>query len=102
MSKYQKIDVLINAAGGNQAVATIPVEKTIFNLSASSMQDVVNLHLLGTVLPTTVFAKSMTQNKKGSSINFSSESALRPLTRVVGYGAAKAAVTTLFSTWQLN
>ncbi len=93
LSKYQKIDVLINAAGGNQAAATIPAEKTIFDLSASAMQDVVNLNLMGTVLPTTVFAKSMTQNKKGSIINFSSEAALRPLTRVVGYGAAKAAVT---------
>ena len=93
LSKYQKIDVLINAAGGNQATATIPVGKTIFDLSASAMQDVVTLNLMGTVLPTTVFAKSMIENKKGSIINFSSEAALRPLTRVVGYGAAKAAVT---------
>ena len=52
----------------------------------------VDLNLFGTVLPTMVFAEIMVEQKKGSIVNFCSESALRPLTRVVGYGAAKAAI----------
>ena len=51
-----------------------------------------DLNLFGTVLPTMVFAEIMVEQKKGSIVNFCSESALRPLTRVVGYGAAKAAI----------
>ena len=77
LKAYGKIDVLVNLAGGNQAGATIPPDKTI---------------LFGTVLPTMVFAEVMVGQGKGSIINISSESSLRPLTRVVGYGCAKAAI----------
>lgn len=93
IAEYGSIDVLINAAGGNMAGATIPPDKTIFDLELDAFRKVVDLNLFGTVLPTMVFAKSMVEQKKGSIINISSESALRPLTRVVGYGAAKAAVS---------
>ena len=51
-----------------------------------------DLNLFGTVLPTTVFGEAATARRKGVIVNFCSESALRPLTRVVGYGAAKAAI----------
>ena len=51
-----------------------------------------DLNLFGTVLPTMVFAEVMVGQGKGSIINISSESSLRPLTRVVGYGCAKAAI----------
>jgi len=51
------------------------------------------LNLFGTVIPSMVFAKAMVDNGAGNIINIASESALRPLTRVAGYGAAKAAVT---------
>ena len=90
--KYGRIDVLINLAGGNQAGATIPPDKTIFDLDVAAFRAVVDLNLFGTVLPTLVFAKTMVKQKKGSIINISSESSLRPLTRVVGYGCAKAAI----------
>ena len=50
------------------------------------------MNLFGTVLPTMVFAEVMVKQKVGAIVNFCSESALRPLTRVVGYGAAKAAI----------
>lgn len=59
------------------------------------LSKVVDLNLFGTVLPTMVFAEVMAQQKEGAIVNFSSESALRPLTRVVGYGAAKAAISNL-------
>jgi len=93
MAKYGRIDVLVNAAGGNMPGATIGPDKTIFDLDMDAFRQVVDLNLFGTVLPTTVFAKVMVDQKRGNIINISSESALRPLTRVVGYGAAKAAVT---------
>ena len=89
---YGKIDVLVNAAGGNMAGATIAPDKTIFDLEIDAFKKVVDLNLFGTVIPTMVFAKSMVDNGAGNIINIASESALRPLTRVAGYGAAKAAV----------
>lgn len=92
MAKYGRIDVLVNLAGGNQAGATIPPDKNIFDLDVDAFRGVVDLNLFGTVLPTMVFAEVMVKQGKGSIINISSESALRPLTRVVGYGCAKAAI----------
>jgi NAD(P)-dependent dehydrogenase (short-subunit alcohol dehydrogenase family) len=93
LSAYGHIDVLINLAGGNMAGATIPPDKTFFDLDLDAFRKVVELNLFGTVLPTMVFATVMVEQKKGSIINVSSESALRPLTRVVGYGCAKAAIS---------
>jgi NAD(P)-dependent dehydrogenase (short-subunit alcohol dehydrogenase family) len=93
MAKYGRIDVLINGAGGNMPGATIPPDKTIFDLSIDAMKHVVDLNLFGTILPTMVFSKAMAEQKEGVIINVSSESAIRPLSRVCGYGAAKAAVT---------
>lgn len=93
VAKYGRIDILVNAAGGNMPGATIGPDKTIFDLEIDAFKKVVDLNLFGTVLPTMVFAKIMVQQKTGSIINISSESAIRPLTRVVGYGASKAAVT---------
>ena len=92
LAKYGKIDVLINAAGGNMPGATIAPDKTIFDLDVDAFKKVVDLNLFGTVLPTMIFAKAMVDNSAGNIINIASESALRPLTRVAGYGAAKAAV----------
>ena len=92
MNAFGSIDVLINLAGGNMAGATIPPDKTFFDLDIDAFRKVVDLNLFGTVIPTMVFAKVMVDQKKGSIINISSESALRPLTRVVGYGTAKAAI----------
>ncbi len=93
LKKYGRVDVLINAAGGNMPGATIPDDKTILDLDPAAMRTVVDLNLMGTVLPTQIFSQPMTTQKAGVIINFSSESAMRPLTRVVGYSAAKAAVT---------
>ena len=92
MEKYGRIDILLNAAGGNMASATVPPDKTIFDLDVDAVKKVTELNLFGTIIPTMVFAKAMAEQKTGSIINFASESALRPLTRVAGYGVAKAAV----------
>ena len=92
MERYGRIDVLLNAAGGNIPAATVPPDKTIFDLDIDAVKAVSDLNLFGTVLPTMVFAKAMVNEGCGSIVNFASESALRPLTRVAGYGVAKAAV----------
>jgi NAD(P)-dependent dehydrogenase (short-subunit alcohol dehydrogenase family) len=93
LKAWGRIDVLVNLAGGNQAGATIPPDRTVFDLDLDAFRRVVELNLFGAVLPTVVFAGAMVGQKKGSIINITSESALRPLTRVVGYGCAKAAVS---------
>ncbi len=92
LNRYRRIDVLINGAGGNMPGATIAPDKTIFDLDLDAMRQVVDLNLFGTVIPTQIFARAMAEQGSGSIINVASEAALRPLTRVAGYGAAKAAV----------
>lgn len=92
VARFGTIDILLNAAGGNMAGATIAPDKTFLDLDIDAFRKVVDLNLFGTILPTTVFVPVMAKNKKGAIVNFCSESALRPLTRVVGYGAAKSAI----------
>lgn len=92
ISRYGRVDILMNAAGGNMPAATVPPDKTIFDLDVEALRKVSELNLFGTIIPTMVFARSMAERGEGSIINFASESALRPLTRVAGYGVAKAAV----------
>ena len=89
---YGRVDVLLNAAGGNMPAATVPPDKTIFDLDIEAVRKVADLNLFGTIIPTMVFARSMAERGEGSIIKFASESALRPHTRVAGYGVAKAAV----------
>ena len=92
MERFGRIDVLINGAGGNMPGATIAPDKTLFDLDLEAMRQVVDLNLFGTVLPTMIFVRAMVEQKQGSIINIASEAGLRPLTRVAGYGVAKAAV----------
>lgn len=98
LAKWGRVDILINAAGGNQPGATIGPDKTIFDLDPEAFRGVVDLNLNGTVLPTLVFAAEMVKQKKGSVINISSMSAQAVITRVVGYSAAKAAIDN-FTRW---
>ena len=95
---FGKVDILVNAAGGNMKGATITPDQSIFDLNIDDFDKVNQLNFKGTVLPTIVFAKSMVEQKKGSIINISSLAAARALTRVMGYSAAKAAVDT-FTRW---
>lgn len=92
LTEFGCVDVLINAAGGNMPGATIPPEKTFLDLDVEAVRKVVDLNLFGTMIPTQIFVEPMAKAQKGVILNFSSESALRPLTRVCGYGTAKAAI----------
>ena len=98
LTAFKTIDILINGAGGNMPGATIPPDKTFFDLDSKAFQQVVDLNLLGTVLPSQIFGEVMAKNKKGIIINISSMAAFRPITRVVGYSVAKAAIDN-FTQW---
>ncbi len=98
LEKFGRLDILVNAAGGNMAGATIGLDQTIFDLQMDQFKKVTDLNLNGTVLPTLIFGKTMTQQKSGSVINISSMATFSAITRVVGYSAAKAAVDN-FTKW---
>ena len=98
IKKFGSIDILVNAAGGNMPGAVIPPDKTFFDLDMDQFQKVVDLNLLGTVLPSQIFTEDMAKRKKGVIINIASMASFRPITRVVGYSAAKAAVEN-FTEW---
>ncbi len=93
LKTYGRIDVLLNAAGGNIPGATIAPDKTFFDLEIDAFKKVVDLNLFGTIIPTMVFAEVMSKQKEGVIVNFTSEAALRPLTRVIGYAATKSAIS---------
>lgn len=93
LKQYGRIDVLINGRRRQHAGRNDTYRQNIFrHVDQEDFKKVVDLNLLGTVLPTQVFAEDMATRRQGVIVNFSSESALRPLTRVVGYTSAKAAV----------
>jgi NAD(P)-dependent dehydrogenase (short-subunit alcohol dehydrogenase family) len=98
LNEFGRIDILVNAAGGNMPGATINVDQTIFDLKIDQFKKVIDLNLNGTVLPTLVFSKTMAEQKRGSIINISSMASYRAITRVAGYSAAKAAVEN-FTRW---
>lgn len=93
-----RVDILVNAAGGNMPGAVITPEQSFFDLDLGDLGKVGELNFQGTVLPTLVFAPDMVALTKGSIINISSLAAGRALTRVLGYSAAKAAVEN-FTKW---
>lgn len=93
ISRYGKVDALLNAAGGNMPGATIAPSDTFFDVKIDEFQKVLNLNLTGTVIPTQVFLRPMVDAGKGAIVNFSSMAAFRPLTRVLGYAAAKAGIS---------
>lgn len=95
---WGRIDILVNAAGGNMPGATIMPSQTIFDLSMSDFDKVTDLNLKGTVLPTVVMGEVMAKQKSGSIVNISSMAAQRTITRVVGYSASKAAIDN-FTRW---
>lgn len=98
LKKWHKIDVLINAAGGNMPGATLAENDSLFNISLDDFSKVTDLNLMGTVLPSLVFGEQMSTQENASIINISSVAVSRALTRVVGYSASKAAMEN-FTRW---
>ena len=100
LDRWGRLDILVNAAGGNTAEATVSDDAELFDLPKEALRRVFDLNLLGTVLPTQVFGAAMARgpDPEGSIVNVSSMAAQRPLTNVVGYSAAKASVEN-FTRW---
>ena len=98
LAQWGRVDILLNAAGGNQAGATIMPDQTIFDVDLKALAGVMDLNFQGTVIPSLVFGKQMAEQKQGVIINFSSMTVSRALTRVVGYSAGKAAMEN-FTRW---
>jgi len=105
--KLGPIDILINCAGGNSRKATCEVEqmkpeddpeKTFYGLSMDGFQFVYDLNFKGTLLPTMVFTTDMIKAGKGNVLNISSMNAIRPLTKIPAYSAAKGSINN-FTQW---
>jgi NAD(P)-dependent dehydrogenase (short-subunit alcohol dehydrogenase family) len=97
-SAFGPADILINAAGGNSPAATTTSEQPFFALDADAVNQVFALNFTGTFLSCQVFGRDMVERKQGCIVNVTSMSALRPLTRIAAYSAAKAAVAN-FTQW---
>ena len=98
VERFGRVDILINGAGGNKKEATTTPELSFFDLPADAVQWVFNLNFVGSLLPSQVFGKLMAEKGEGTILNISSMNALRPLTRIPAYSAAKAAVSN-FTQW---
>ena len=109
INDFGKCDLLINGAGGNSPRCTTAHEyyeqgdeltnefKTFFNLDKADFDFVFGLNIMGTLLPTQVFAPDMLNND-GTIINISSMNAFTPLTKIPAYSAAKAGISN-FTQW---
>jgi NAD(P)-dependent dehydrogenase (short-subunit alcohol dehydrogenase family) len=101
LARWGRVDILVNAAGGNLAEATVG-DRSFFQLAPEAIDAVVALNLRGTLLASRVFGEPMLEQPAPpggrSIVNVSSMAAGRAITRVVGYAAAKAAVEN-FTRW---
>jgi NAD(P)-dependent dehydrogenase (short-subunit alcohol dehydrogenase family) len=98
IKRYGRIDILVNAAGGHIPGTVIGVDQSVFDLKIEQFNKVMNLNLNGTILPTLIFGKTMSEQKSGSVINISSMASFRAITRVMGYSVAKSGVDN-FTKW---
>jgi len=98
LAEFGTVDALINAAGGNDPRATTGPSVPFFDLPTDALRSVIDVNLLGTILPSQVFGKAMGERKGGVILNISSMTAIRPLTRIPAYSVAKAAVSN-FTQW---
>lgn len=98
LEKFGRIDVLINAAGGNVPGATQTEEQSVFDLSLDNMDQAIDLNLKGTIYPSLIFGRAIADAGKGSIINISSMATYSAITRVMGYTVAKTGVNA-FTGW---
>ncbi len=109
LGDFGPCDILLNGAGGNNPRATTDKEyyeegdldadtKSFFDLEQSGVEFVFNLNFIGTLLPTQIFAQDMIGREGCNILNVSSMNAFTPLTKILAYSGAKAAVSN-FTQW---
>lgn len=98
LDKWGRIDILINAAGGNMPGATLTEDQTIFDMKIEDFEKVNDLNMNGTVYPSLVFGETMAAQGEGSIITISSMATYSAITRVLGYSTAKTAIN-IFTQW---
>jgi NAD(P)-dependent dehydrogenase (short-subunit alcohol dehydrogenase family) len=98
LGRFGRVDILINGAGGNQAGATTSEERSFFDLPDDAVEKVFDVNFLGSFYASQVFGELMTKTGSGVILNISSMAAIKPLTRVSAYSAAKAAINN-FTQW---
>lgn len=97
LSSWGRVDILVNAAGGNVARARSDTI-SVFEIPPDAFDEVLRLNLHGTVLPTMVFAEQMAKAGRGAIVNISSMAAIQALSGVMGYSVAKAGIDN-FTRW---
>lgn len=96
IEKLGRPSILVNAAGGNKPAATLPPGADFCKLPLDAWHEVFDLNLIGgALIPCQIFAETMLVDRRGSIINIASMSGMIPLSRVVAYSSAKAAVINL-------
>ncbi len=98
VSEFGPVDMLVNGAGGNKKEATTAPDLSFFDLPPDALRWVFDLNFLGSVIPSQVFARPMAERNDGVVVNISSMNSFRPLTRIVAYSGAKAAINN-FTQW---
>lgn len=88
LSRYGRIDVLLNGAGTN---APTP----FFDITEEEFQRIMDVNLWGTLSACQVFGEVMVKQRAGSLINFTSVSMGPPLSKAFVYSTAKAGVANL-------
>jgi NAD(P)-dependent dehydrogenase (short-subunit alcohol dehydrogenase family) len=96
--EFDCVDTLINAAGGNSPQATTSADLPFFDLPEDALRFVFDLNIVGTIIPSQIFGRSMAERGTGVILNIASMNAFRPLTRIPAYSAAKAGVSN-FTQW---
>jgi len=97
LGEWGRIDILVNAAGGNVARARSD-DRPVFDVPTDAFEDVVRLNLQGTVRPSMCFGDAMRRQRSGVILNISSMAADRAITGTMGYAIAKAGVDS-FTRW---
>ncbi|MBN2596762.1 MAG: SDR family oxidoreductase [Marinifilaceae bacterium] len=98
IKKWGKVDILVNAAGGNLPGATLTEQQTVFDMKIEDFEKVNNLNMNGTVYPSLVFGEAMSKQGEGSIITISSMATYSAITRVLGYSVAKTGIN-IFTQW---
>ena len=95
---FGQVDALVNGAGGNHPSATTGPDRRFFDLPIDAFQKVLDLNIVGTVLPSMVFGRPMADRGEGVILNIASMNAFKPLTKIPAYSAAKSGVKN-FTEW---